>query len=147
LWKRTGDKKGEYNYETKLLVIKEFEEFVNKLKEKDGEEINDFRGMCASIGNATGRVRVCRTKEDLIKFEDGEVLVTSMTRPEFVSAMKKAAAIITNEGGITCHAAIISRELSIPCVIGTRIATKVLNDGDLVEVRANHSLIKIIERK
>ncbi len=147
LWKRNGNKKGSYGYTTQMLVGKEFAEFANKLKEEDGEEINDFRGTCASTGNATGKVRVCRTKEDLLKFEEGEVLVTSMTRPEFVSAMKKAVAIITDEGGITCHASIISRELSIPCVIGTKIATKVLNDGDLVEVRANHSLIKIIERK
>ncbi len=147
LWERTGNQKGEYGYDIEILVGKESEDFILKLKEEEKEEINDFRGMCASTGNAIGKVRICRTKEDLLKFEEGEVLVTSMTRPEFVSAMKKATAIITDEGGITCHAAIISRELSIPCIIGTKIATRVLKDGDLVEVRANHSLIKIIKRK
>jgi pyruvate, water dikinase len=74
------------------------------------------------------------------------LLVTGMTSPEYVSAMKKAAAIITDEGGITCHAAIISRELGIPCVIGTKIATKVLKDNDLVEIHGATGAIKIIRR-
>jgi pyruvate,water dikinase len=60
--------------------------------------------------------------------------------------MKKAAAIVTNEGGITSHAAIVSRELGIPCVIGTKIATEVLHDGDLVEVDANHGKVIVLER-
>ncbi len=64
--------------------------------------------------------------------------------PVSVPAMKNAGAIITDEGGITSHAAIVSRELGIPCVIGTKIATKVLKDGDLVEVKANHGIVKII---
>ena len=67
-----------------------------------------------------------------------------MTTPDFVPAMGKAAAIVTDEGGITCHAAIISRELGIPCIVGTRIATKVLRDDDYVEVNANHGIIKHI---
>ncbi len=67
-----------------------------------------------------------------------------MTRPEYVPAMRKAAAIVTDEGGLLCHAAIISRELGIPCVTGTRIATKVFKDGDLIEVRANHGLVRKI---
>jgi phosphoenolpyruvate synthase/pyruvate phosphate dikinase len=66
----------------------------------------------------------------------GNILVCPMTLPDYVPAMKKARAIITNEGGITCHAAIISRELKIPCIVGTKIATQVLKDGDRVEVDA-----------
>ena len=69
-----------------------------------------------------------------------------MTRPEFVQAMKKAVAVVTDEGGITCHAAIVSRELNIPCIIGTKIATQVLNNGDLVEVNANHGIVKILKK-
>jgi pyruvate,water dikinase len=65
-----------------------------------------------------------------------------MTRPEFILAMRKAVAIVTDEGGVTCHAAILSRELGIPCVVGTKIATKVFKDGDLLEVRANHGIVK-----
>ena len=69
-----------------------------------------------------------------------------MTRPEFVPLMRKAKAIITDEGGITCHAAIISRELKILCIIGTKTATRLLKDGDLVEVDANTGVVKILKR-
>ena len=79
--------------------------------------------------------------------QQGDIIVPSMTRPEFVPAMKKAAGIITDEGGITSHAAIVSRELGIPCIIGTKIATKVLKDGDLVELKGTHGLIVVIQKK
>jgi len=72
-------------------------------------------------------------------------MVACMTKPEFVPAMKKAIAIITDEGGLTCHAAIISRELGIPCVIGTKVATKILKDGMEVEVDADKGIVKIIK--
>ena len=68
-----------------------------------------------------------------------------MTFPSFVVAMKKASAFVTDEGGITCHAAIIARELKKPCIIGTKNATQVLHDGDLVEVDANKGIVKIIK--
>jgi pyruvate, water dikinase len=74
----------------------------------------------------------------------GDVLVTGMTRPEFVPLMKLASAIVTDEGGITCHAAIVSRELGKPCVIGTKNATKVLRDGMLIEVDAEKGIVRII---
>jgi len=76
------------------------------------------------------------------KVEEGDILVTSMTRPEFLPIMKKAAAFVTNEGGITSHAAIVSRELKKPCIIGTKFATQVLKDGDMVEVDATNGVIK-----
>ena len=69
-----------------------------------------------------------------------------MTRPEFLQIMKMSSAVVTNEGGITCHAAIISRELRIPCVTGTKIATKIFHNGDLVEVDANKGIVRIIEK-
>lgn len=69
-----------------------------------------------------------------------------MTRPQTIVACKKAAAIITDEGGITCHAAIISREFKIPCIIGTKKATKVLKDGDMVEVDAEKGIVRILEK-
>ena len=68
-----------------------------------------------------------------------------MTTPDFVPAMRKAAAIITNEGGITCHAAIVSRELGKPCITGTKIASKVLKDGDMVEVDAEKGIVRIMK--
>jgi pyruvate,water dikinase len=67
-----------------------------------------------------------------------------MTTPDYVSSMKVAGAIVTNEGGLLCHAAIISRELGKPCVIGTKIATQVLKDGDMVEVDADNGVVRII---
>ena len=81
---------------------------------------------------------------DTSMLQKGEILVTSMTTPEYIVAMEKSAAIITDEGGVLCHAAIVSREMNIPCVIGTKIATKVLKTGDLIEVDANNGLIKIL---
>ena len=101
-------------------------------------------GQTASQGYAKGVARIILTQDDFGRFGEGEILVTSMTRPEFVPLMKKAAAIVTNEGGITCHAAIVSRELGKPCVIGTKNATKIIKDGDLVEVRANHATVRIL---
>ena len=80
------------------------------------------------------------------KLEIGDILVSPMTRPELMPAVKRAAAIVTDEGGITCHAAIVSRELGIPCIIGTKNATRILKDGDKVEVDANHGVVKILKR-
>jgi pyruvate,water dikinase len=115
-----------------------------KIFEKTKSSVTELKGMSACRGTARGKVVVIKTRKDFGKMQKGCVLVTGMTRPEFVPLMQKASAIITDEGGITSHAAIVSRELGIPCIIGTKIATKVLKDGDLVEVKANHGTVKII---
>jgi len=88
--------------------------------------------------------RVMDVRRD--KFTPGTILVTSMTRPEFMPLMRQAKAVVTDEGGLTCHAAIVSREMGIPCVIGTKIATKVLKDGDFVEVDATKGVVKILKK-
>ena len=120
---------------------------INKSNFKEGiEDITEFRGMVACTGNCdkiSGNVRVILNPEGEV-LEDGEILVTSMTRPEFVPLMKKAKAVITNEGGITSHAAIVSRELKIPCIIGTKIATKVLKNKDQVEINTDSGIVKIL---
>jgi len=85
-------------------------------------------------------------KEDLRNFKKNEVFVSYMTMPNFESAYSQACAIVTDEGGITSHAAIISRELKIPCIIGTKNATKILKDGDLVEVDAENGVVKILNK-
>ena len=112
-------------------------------------KINGLReeiiGMTGSKGYAKGVVRIIMDPNNSENFQEGDILVTGMTRPDFLSLMKKAAAFITDEGGITCHAAIVSRELKKPCIIGTKIATKVLKDGDLVEVNADKGVVKIIK--
>jgi pyruvate,water dikinase len=74
--------------------------------------------------------------------KDGNILVSAATSPSIMPAMKKAAAFVTDEGGLTSHAAIVARELNTPCVFGTKIATKVLNDCDLIEVDATNGIIK-----
>ena len=76
----------------------------------------------------------------------GDILVSPMTQPNFVSILSKAKGIITDEGGITCHAAIVARELKKPCIIGTGNATEILKDGDLVEVDAERGVVKIIKK-
>lgn len=120
-----------------------FAKIFYKQKEHDVKQIN---GLTASSGTAVGPVRVCSNLKSISEFKEGEILVASMTRPEYLPAMKKARAIVTDEGGITCHAAIVAREMGIPCVIGTKIASKALHDGDTVEVKANHGLIIIMRR-
>ncbi len=111
-------------------------------KVKVGDQIY---GSVANSGTAVGSVVVCRNLSELHKVQAGDILVASMTRPEFMPALKKAAAIVTDEGGITSHAAIVSRELGIPAVIGTKVATKVLKDGMRVEVGANHGFVRILK--
>lgn len=103
-------------------------------------------GRAAFSGIAAGKARVVLNKKDLENFKPGEVLVASMTTPSMVMAMKKAAAFVTNEGGITCHAAILAREMKKPCIIGTKNATKLLKNGDLVEVDADKGVVKIIKK-
>ena len=105
----------------------------------------EIKGNPASKGKVSGPVKIILSDKDFIKFESGDILVTSMTRPEFIPLMKMAKAVVTDEGGITCHAAIISRELGLPCIIGTKVGTRILKDGDLVEVDANNGIVKIIK--
>lgn len=94
-------------------------------------------GQIACKGKAKGPAKIIHGEKDFHKFKAGDILITSMTRPEFLPLMKKAKAIITDEGGITSHAAIISRELNIPCIIGAKIASKIFKDNDIIRVDAN----------
>ncbi len=103
-----------------------------------------IRGVCASVGRVSGKVRVIRSKNDLSQLREGDILVTKMTRPEYGAALDKAAAFITDEGGMMCHAAIISREMKKPCVIGTGDATKLLSPGMTVEVDADNGTVTIL---
>jgi phosphohistidine swiveling domain-containing protein len=109
------------------------------------QNIQELSGQAACLGKARGLVRIINSVADMAKMNKGDILVSIATNPDIVPAMKKAAAIITEQGGITSHAAIVSREFNTPCIIGTKIATKVLHDGDLVEVDANKGIVKIIK--
>lgn len=111
------------------------------------KDIKTIKGTVASPGKVKGKVRVLDTYRDIATMKKGEVLVAPKTTPKFVPAMEKAIAIITDEGGLLSHAAIVSRELKIPCIVGTKIGTKALKNGQLVEVNANEGIIRIISKR
>ena len=134
-----------YNNKSSRIVFgDEAMELYGQLQTTFKREDAVIKGTPASSGAVKGIVRVIMGESHFSKFNDGEILVAPMTRPEFAPLMRKSLAIVTDEGGVTCHAAIVSRELGIPCIIGTQIATKVLRDGDLVEVDASSGVIKKI---
>lgn len=101
-------------------------------------------GTPACPGHVSGRVKVVLRQSDFGKMKKGMILVTNNTTPEYVPIMKKARAIIADQGGLTSHTAIVSRELGIPSIIGTKLGTQLLKDGDLVEVDATQGIIKKI---
>lgn len=108
-----------------------------KIKTEDGVKMAQapiLTGAGASPGIATGTVKILRSPKEIGKIQPGDVLVAPMTSPDYVPAMKKASAIITDQGGQTSHAAIVSRELGVPCVVGTKEATKKLKEGQIVTV-------------
>jgi phosphohistidine swiveling domain-containing protein len=107
--------------------------------------VTKFKGQVAYSGLVKGRVKILKHSGEVKNFSQ-DILVTSMTTPDFVPHIKKAKAIITDEGGITSHASIISRELKKPCIIGTKVATQILKDGDLVEVDADKGVVKILKK-
>ena len=110
------------------------------------ELISNIKGIVAYGGHVTGEVIVIDKKEKINKFKNGQIIVSAMTTPELISIIREAKAIVTDEGGMLSHAAIISREMKKPCIIGTKIATQVLKDGDLVEVDADKGVVKIIKK-
>lgn len=106
-----------------------------------GQEV---KGVVVSkpLKQLTGTVKVLTTPAEINKLKQGEILVTCMTSPDYILAMKRAAAIITDVGGMTSHAAIVSRELGIPCIVATKIATKVFKDGDRVEIDLETGVVR-----
>jgi len=136
-------------YEQGVLVVytgDKAKEIAEKAKQVKVMDVSELKGQAGCIGHAKGVVKIIIRPADMAKMNQGDILVSIATDPDVVPAMKKAAAIVTEQGGVTSHAAIVSRELRIPCVIGTKIATRVLKDGDIVEVDANKGIVKIIKR-
>lgn len=129
----------------RVRLISEMKTIRRIIKEELGEEeikLTKLEGETAFPGLVKGKVRIIKTIKDIKRVSKGDVLVTSMTTPDMTMGIHKAKAIVTDEGGITCHAAIVSRELKIPCVIATGNATKVLKEGDLVEVDAEKGVVR-----
>jgi len=106
-----------------------------------GERTVITKGLSASPGMAAGTVKIIKDTDELDKVREGDILVTVMTTPDMVPAMKRANGIITDEGGVTCHAAIVSRELGIPCVVGTGDATSILPENSQVTLDGNKGMV------
>ncbi len=123
-----------------------FKKQGHSLKVEKLEGISEIKGNSAYPGLVKGKVVIVKNKSMFGKLKQGDILVTTMTTPDFLPIMKKAAGFITDEGGITCHASIVAREMKKSCIVGTKIATKVLKDGDLVEVDADKGIVKILKR-
>ncbi|HZJ41164.1 MAG TPA: PEP-utilizing enzyme [Candidatus Saccharimonadales bacterium] len=116
------------------------------IQKQEDVSVSELKGQCGCRGQARGTVRIVNVIADMAKMKAGDILVSISTQPDLVPAMKKAAAFVTDQGGVTSHAAIVAREMRKPCVIATKIATKALHDGDIVEVDADKGLVKVISR-
>lgn len=123
--------------------IGKYLKIIRKTESKKGSKT--IKGLVAFPGRVVGRAKIVNGAEDLIKFKQGEVLVANTTHPNYLPAMQESIAIVTNEGGLMCHAAITAREMKISCIVGTKIATRVLKDGMMVEVDADQGIVRIIK--
>ncbi len=109
-------------------------------------DAKEVKGVCASKGKVTGRAVIVFSSGEFDKVQPGDVLFTMMTRPEYLPVMHCAAAFICDEGGLTSHAAIVAREMKKPCIVGTRVGTRIFKDGDLVEVDAEQGVVRILKQ-
>jgi phosphoenolpyruvate synthase/pyruvate phosphate dikinase len=117
---------------------------VEKMVPRMDKGTHELIGQVGNRGSYTGTARIIMNTYDFNKLQAGDVLITTMTTPDFIVLMQKSGAIVTDIGGLLCHAAIVSREMNKPCVIGTKFATQLFKDGDTVEVDANNGIVKII---
>lgn len=132
----------------KFLDKIELEKLLSEIKLR--KDLGEIKGVVASKGNKNkyiGRVKLVMNPTEGRKVGKGDFLVTTMTTPDFINVMKKAIGYITDEGGVTCHAAIVARELNKPCIIATKIATKVLKENDLIEIDVESGIVKKIRQK
>jgi phosphoenolpyruvate synthase/pyruvate phosphate dikinase len=134
----------ENNLEKLGIILEERESVIaGKAEVKE----NELRGQVANKGKIKGIVRIVASAKELGKVKEGDILVAAMTMPKYLPAMRKASAFVTDEGGLTSHAAITAREMHKPCIVGTKIATNFLREGDLVEVDADIGIVRLLKRK
>ena len=124
-----------------ITTLDDIDESKHQESLNDEERVIITRGLGASPGLVSGTVKIIRKLDELDKILEGDILVTTMTTPDMVPAMKRANGIVTDEGGVTCHAAIISRELGIPCVAGTGEATEVLEENTKITIDGKKGLV------
>lgn len=141
--------KGYGLFNGKLYNLNDLDKVLKKecieLETLSGDGNQSIQGKIAYPGTIRGIARVISSKNDLDLLKKGEILVSEMTHPGYVTFLNKVSAIVTDEGGIVCHAAIVSREMKIPCIVGTKVATKIFKTGDLVEVDANKGIVRKIK--
>lgn len=139
-----------------ILIREKAKILKNKIITKNRDDIKELRGDVVCRGKIKGRAikftfgfdkdAIDVINRKVKKMKKGDIVIAESTGPELIMACRKAGAIITEEGGVNSHAAVIARELKIPAIVNTKIATQVINDGDLLEVDANNGIIKIITR-
>ena len=138
--------KGFVFYKDKILK-KDFKVFCEEnnflVNEEDITNVKVINGTCAFSGKITGIIKIINSKDDFSKFNKGDIIVAPMTTPKYTNIMKIAGGIITDEGGVTCHASIVARELNIPCLVGCKNATKILKDNMKVELDATNGIVKV----
>ena len=137
----------QFFHDCRELTSEETNSLWNMFDSHDGVPTDRLKGVVASKGSGktlTARVRILLDPLDVETFQEKEALIAPMTSPEYIFAMRKASAVITDTGGLTSHAAIVSRELGIPCIVGTKAATKILKDGDMVEIDVATGIVKKI---
>ncbi len=125
-------------------AVQEFQKILQDARKV--EKKSELRGMPTFPGKVVGKARIILTVKESGKMQEGDILISQATSPDMVPIMKIAGAILTDVGGITCHAAIVSREMRKPCIIGLKTATKNFSDGDLLEVNANHGIVKKVNQ-
>ncbi len=126
-----------------MLVTAKRTTFLETAERAIADDDRPVKGNVVSgSGKIVGRVQIVYKAADVKAIPQGSIVVTPMTSPDMVPFLKKAKAIVTDEGGITCHAAIVARELSIPCIVGTGNATKALHDGEMIEMDADSGVVR-----
>ncbi len=118
---------------------------INNFCKKEEKGSNNITGTSAFSGIAKGTVKIVLNTKDFNKFKEGDILVTSMTTPKFTEIMQKAGGIITDEGGFTCHASIVARELKVPCLVGCKNATQILKDNMEIELNTTEGYVKVLK--
>ncbi len=130
-----------------IIVGSELDKMMAQMLAVVDQNVTELKGMVASKGpTLQGTVTVLISPKDFAQFQKGDILVAPETTPDFVPFMSMASGVITERGGITSHAAIVSRELRIPCIIGTKIATQVLHTGDIVEMNTETGVVSIVQK-
>jgi pyruvate, water dikinase len=135
------DEKGRITFVQTRAITTKAKEMIEKIDTSHNGKKKLLQGTGASPGIVSGKIKLILRKDDITKIENGDIIVTTMTSPDLVPGMSKSAAIITDLGGRTCHAAIVSREMGIPAIVGTKIATRILRDAQEVTVDAYNGVV------